>query len=177
MEKKKQKPFQIIVSLERPTYTWRKATEVKKKPTCNAGDSGDTDSIPGLGRSPGGGNGNPLQYSWLDNPKDRGAWWATVHWATKHGHMQKQPLSLRRLQRFISHSQYMSCRLTVTSYWLRIDFITTLSWRTVSLWDIACLVTKTIQHGRIWGGKVDPFHLSTIWCSMTPVRRTYNPPL
>ena len=36
-------------------------------------------SIPGLGRSPGGGHGNPLQYSCLENPMDRGAWWATVH--------------------------------------------------------------------------------------------------
>ena len=35
-------------------------------------------SIPGWGRSPGEGNGNPLQYSWLENPMDRGAWWATV---------------------------------------------------------------------------------------------------
>ena len=43
---------------------------------CNAGNSG---SIPGLGRSPGEGNGNPLQYSCLGSPMDRGAWWATVH--------------------------------------------------------------------------------------------------
>ena len=47
-----------------------------KKSASNAGDMG---SIPGLGRSPGGGNGNPLQYSCLENPMDRGAWWATVH--------------------------------------------------------------------------------------------------
>ena len=40
-------------------------------------------SIPGLGRSPGGGHGNPLQYSCLENPMDRGAWWATVHGVTK----------------------------------------------------------------------------------------------
>ena len=40
-------------------------------------------SIPGLGRSPGGGNGNPLQYSWLENPMDRGAWQTTVHRVTK----------------------------------------------------------------------------------------------
>ena len=40
-------------------------------------------SIYGLGRSPGGGNGNPLQYSCLENPMDRGAWWATVHWVAK----------------------------------------------------------------------------------------------
>ena len=44
--------------------------------SANAGDSG---SIPGLGRSLGEGNGNPLQYSCLENPMDRGAWWATVH--------------------------------------------------------------------------------------------------
>ena len=41
--------------------------------------AGDTGSIPGLGRSPEGGNGNPLQYACLGNPMDRGAWWATVH--------------------------------------------------------------------------------------------------
>ena len=48
--------------------------------TCNAGDQ---DLIPGLGRSPGEGNGNPLQYSCLGNPMDRGAWWATVHGVAK----------------------------------------------------------------------------------------------
>ena len=42
-------------------------------------DVRDTGSIPGLGRSPGGGHGNPLQYSYLENPMDRGAWQATVH--------------------------------------------------------------------------------------------------
>ena len=47
-----------------------------KVSACNAGDPG---SIPELGRSPGEGNGNPLQYSCLENPTDRGAWWATVH--------------------------------------------------------------------------------------------------
>ena len=45
----------------------------------NVGDVRDLSSIPGLGRSRGGGNGNPLQYSCLENPMDRGAWWATVH--------------------------------------------------------------------------------------------------
>ena len=47
-----------------------------KASAYNAGDPG---SIPGSGRSPGEGNGNPLQYSYLENPKDRGAWWAIVH--------------------------------------------------------------------------------------------------
>ena len=46
-------------------------------------NAGDLDSIPGLGRFPGGGNGNPLQYSCLENPTDRGAWWATVHRVAK----------------------------------------------------------------------------------------------
>ena len=45
-----------------------------KNPPANAGDTGDTGSIPGLGRSSARGNGNPLQYSCLENPRDRGAW-------------------------------------------------------------------------------------------------------
>ena len=53
---------------------------VHKESTCNAGDPS---LIPGLGRSPGGGNGNPLQNSRLGNPMDRGAWQATVHGITK----------------------------------------------------------------------------------------------
>ena len=48
-------------------------------PPANAEDIEDMGSVPGSGRSPGGGNGNPLQYSCLENPVDRGAWWATVH--------------------------------------------------------------------------------------------------
>ena len=51
-----------------------------KEPACNAGDRG---SVPGLGKSPGEGNGNPLQYSYLENPMDRGAWWATVQGVAK----------------------------------------------------------------------------------------------
>ena len=47
-----------------------------KNPPSNAGDAG---SVPGLGRSPGGGHGNPLYYSYLENPMDRGAWQAIVH--------------------------------------------------------------------------------------------------
>ena len=54
-----------------------------KNPPANAGDARDTSSIPGSGRSPGGGNGNPLQYSCLKNSMDREAWWATVHGVTK----------------------------------------------------------------------------------------------
>ena len=60
------------------------AALVVKNLPANAGDVRDTSSIPGLGRSPGGGNGNPLQYSCLGNPIDRGAWQATVHSVAKH---------------------------------------------------------------------------------------------
>ena len=63
-----------------------------KESVCNAGDPG---SIPGLGRCPGEGNGNPLLYSCLGNPMDRGAWQAMVREVTKVGHslVTKPPLS------------------------------------------------------------------------------------
>ena len=56
-------------------------TVVKNLP-ANAGDAGDMGSFPGSGRSPGGGHGNPLQYSCLENPMYR-AWWATIPWGGK----------------------------------------------------------------------------------------------
>ena len=56
---------------------------VVKSPPANAGDTVDVGSIPGSGRFPGKGNGNPLQYSSLANSMDRGDWWATVHGVTK----------------------------------------------------------------------------------------------
>ena len=56
---------------------------VVKNPPANAGDAGVTGLIPGSGRLPGGGNGNPLQYSCLENPMDRGAWWTIVHGVPK----------------------------------------------------------------------------------------------
>ena len=56
---------------------------VVKNPPANAGDTGDPGSIPGSGRSPGAGNGNPLQYFHLENPMDRGTSWATVCGVTK----------------------------------------------------------------------------------------------
>ena len=63
-----------------------------KESACNSGDPG---SIPGLGRSPGGGNGNPLQYSCLENCMDRGAWRTTVHGVAK---------SWARLKRLSTHA-------------------------------------------------------------------------
>ena len=63
----------------------RKVMLVVKNLPVNEGDARDTGSIPGLGRSPGKGNGNPVQYSCLENSMDRGAWQATVHGAAKSG--------------------------------------------------------------------------------------------
>ena len=56
---------------------------VVKNLPANAGDARDAGSIAGLGRYPGEGNDNPLQYSFLENPRDRGAWWATVYGVTE----------------------------------------------------------------------------------------------
>ena len=60
-----------------------------------AGDIRDSGSVLGLGRAPGGGNGNPLQYSCLENPMDRGAWRATVHGVAKSW-TQLKPLSTHK---------------------------------------------------------------------------------
>ena len=56
-----------------------------KESVCNAGDTGDAGLIPGLGKSPGEGNGNPLQCSCLENPMARGTWWATVRGGSQSG--------------------------------------------------------------------------------------------
>ena len=67
-------------------------SSVGKESACNAGDP---DLIPGLGRSPGEGHGNPLQYSCLENPMDRGAWQATVRGVARVGHdLVTKPLPL-----------------------------------------------------------------------------------
>ena len=67
-----------------------------KETTCNVGD---TSLVSGLGRSPGEGNGNPLQYFCLGNPMDRGAWWATVHGVTRveHNLETKPPTTIKQI--------------------------------------------------------------------------------
>ena len=65
-------------------YVWASpGGSVVKNPPANAGDARDMGSIPGFRRSPGVGNGNPLQCSCLENSMDRGAWWATIPGFTK----------------------------------------------------------------------------------------------
>ena len=67
----------VFVYILQPTFP---AGSVSKESACNAGDPG---SIPGSGKSSGEGNSNTFQYSSLENPRDRGAWWATVHGVTE----------------------------------------------------------------------------------------------
>ena len=71
------------------TWGFQVALVVKNLP-ANAGDVRDASSIPGSGRSPGAGHGNPLQYSCLENSVDRGAWWAIVHGVEKSHTQLKQ---------------------------------------------------------------------------------------
>ena len=76
----------MSLSLSLHFHLFRRASQVAlvvKNPRANAGDARDAGSIPGLGRSLGGGRGSPLQYSFLENPMDRGAWRATVHGVTQ----------------------------------------------------------------------------------------------
>ena len=75
--------FSKLLKLLLIILTWCQTSSVVKNLPANAGDLGDVGWIPGLGRSPGGRNGNPFQYSCLENPMDWGAWWATVHGVTK----------------------------------------------------------------------------------------------
>ena len=83
-----------VVCLQVPVEGVLLGGSVVKNPPASAGDK---DLIPGSGRSPGGGNGNPLQNSCLENSKDRGAWWAAIHGVEKnltqlstHAHMNMQ---------------------------------------------------------------------------------------
>ena len=73
----------LLSGIKRVYYKYSQVALVVKNPSANAGDSGNMGLILGLGRSPGEGNGNSLQYSCLENSVDRGDWWAVVHGAVK----------------------------------------------------------------------------------------------
>ena len=85
-----------------------KKNKNKKTLPANAGDAG---SVPGLGRSPEEGNGNPFQYSCQDNPMDRGAWWATV-WGCRESELTAGPLlyvSVLRLTQHFPYNEHRQC--------------------------------------------------------------------
>ena len=75
-------------------------SSVGEESICNAGDTGDSGPIPESGKSPGGGHSNPFQYSCLENPMDREAWWATVHGVSK-SQTQMKWLSMQTLQAWL----------------------------------------------------------------------------
>ena len=78
-----------------------------KNPLVNAGDIRDLSLIPGLGRSPGGEHGDPLWCSCLENPMDRGGWWATVHRITK----SQTKLKRLSMQHACMHFDYLCVKL------------------------------------------------------------------
>ena len=74
----------MLIKKSNLVWTFQVALVEKNLPAnADAGNVRVVSSVPGLGRSPGGRNGNPLKYSCLENPVDRGAWWATVHGVTE----------------------------------------------------------------------------------------------
>ena len=82
----------VILNLSLNCYVWLVTTMGFPSNSVVTENAGDTCSIPGSGRCPGGGHGNPLQYSCLENPMDRGAWWATVH-GVSESWIRLRPLS------------------------------------------------------------------------------------
>ena len=100
---------------------------VGKESACSAGDLG---SIPGSGRSPGGGSGNPVQYSCLGNPMDRGAWWATSHGVARVRHDLATNIYIY-IYTFIYSDVYVSPNLLICYLFFKIKFY----WHTATLTD------------------------------------------
>ena len=89
-----------------------------QNPPANSGNAADMGLIPALGRSSGIGNGNPLQYSCLENSLDRGAWWATVHGATKNWtqlstHTQTHREKAKAMKERVGHSFIHSFKVLI----------------------------------------------------------------
>ena len=97
------------INSQRQRYTWASQVAlVVKSLSANAGDVREAGSVPGSGRSPGGRHSNPLQYSCLENPMDRGAWQATVHGITQSWTRLKQ-FSTHTLERYIYTGYTLEC--------------------------------------------------------------------
>ena len=113
---------------------------VVKNLPASIGDKGDMGSILGSGRSPGEGNGNPLQYSYLENPPDRGAWWATVHGVTK------SQTWLRPHTHQITFSASQTILFVPPPFWLLIPF----SFRVPSALLICPWLTLALLWRKLW---------------------------
>ena len=126
-----------------------------KNPPANAGDIREAGSIPGWRRSPGEGNGNPLQYSCLENPMDKGAWWATVRgvaksqtWLKRFSTAQEDTYFSRRV--FLSpFPSLLFPSLCLQAFQCFFILKQTLSWACLSLHPFAlCMLeTQGILHG------------------------------
>ena len=139
-------------------------SEVKAS-ACNVGDLG---SIPGSERSPGEGNGNPLQYSCLENPMDRGAWWATVHGVAKS---RTQP----------SDFTFTFTGFSRQEYWSGLPFPSPVDHTLSDLSNMTHLLGGPTWHGlvslsytRMWSVWSDwlvvcdcGFSLSALWCPLS----------
>ena len=99
-----------------------------KESACNAGDLG---SIPRLGRNPREGNGNPLQYSWLENSMDRGAWQAVVHGIVKNRTQLCDELSLSKLELMLFHTFEFRVFQTINFLFPNFSLYTILTWTKV----------------------------------------------
>ena len=112
-----------------------------KESAAIAGDTGDLSFIPGSGKSPGGENGNPLQYSCLGNPMDRGAWWVTVHGVAK---IQTQ-LSTHTV--FIFGNHWLKSP-TVARQWLQLAGVVSRQEVSIKEWCAASRnLTRSIREG------------------------------
>ena len=132
-------------------------------PPASARDVRDASLIPGSGRSPGGGHGNPLQYYCLENPMDRGAWWGTVHSVTQSQTWLKQ-LSMRAVNHKMHFSNYCFLRIYTQEWdcwiiwgWQRLkwlDSVTDLMNVSLSkLWETA--ESRSLACCSPWGCKDD----------------------
>ena len=109
-----------------------------KNPPTNAGDIRNTGSTPGSGRSSGGGYGNPLQYSCLENPLDRRAWWATVHGVSK------SQTQLKRLSTCTQHQEKSEI------FWYLAMTVTCLSMTVKSIYQSSLGYVPLVWMGLIW---------------------------
>ena len=137
-------PVSSLLNISSTNYYYRAfaGDVVVKNQPVNAGDAGDLGSIFGLGRSPGIGNGNPIQYSCLDNSMDRGTWWVTVHgvaksmtWLSTHTHTH-------------THTHKYHYNPIHNSKWIQFSSVQSLScvWLFVTPWTAARQVSLSITN-------------------------------